>query len=335
MALYMLTFPYHITSKQLTQALVIMTLTVALEKFSNLSPMHLLTEADFGSAVRFTQAHLPRSIVVHHWLLLRDQEDVSSVQHTSSNSLCYADRWPNPTALFVIDFCKFASHERYPFAAFFSSQLEKPGGVLEFLEAVEAKHGFTENNGFVLGSLPVEWLPVFKAVFERGEFTFDKWSQLKLFHLPESHRPSLHQAVADLQLDEQFCLDTLRVEDAQLVNDCWPHRFEEAHKPLSERLHSAPPRPQAGRIRPLRQRVCFPNPSVGISGIQTSRLGNQIGNGHCPQIVQHRIHTLQAHRPNQPTGDHHDQEESILEKCRLSSQLASLEATMMHQLIAF
>uniref|UniRef100_A0A5S6QZE8 Glycine N-acyltransferase-like protein n=1 Tax=Trichuris muris TaxID=70415 RepID=A0A5S6QZE8_TRIMR len=204
--------------------------------------LHDVVASEMGQAMCLTQRHLPKSIVVHHWLHIRLHifPRSSSSQDSTITSICYANRWPEPSALCVIDFSPFSGIDHYPYVAFFATEDEQPENLLSFLRSIEGQHKFSEGDGFLAVSLPACWLNLFQEAFCSDGFILDELKELKVYWLAPERLCQLNEAVDAAQFDKRFYADTLKDEDARLVDSCWAHRFEQSWRLVQHRINRFP-----------------------------------------------------------------------------------------------
>ncbi|CDW52334.1 FR47 domain containing protein [Trichuris trichiura] len=202
--------------------------------------LHEVMTSELEQAMRLTQSNLPKSIVVHHWLHLRLYTPSLSSIRDSDLSICYANRWPEPSALFVIDLLPFSGIDRYPYVAFFASDDEPMDNILTFLRTINARHRFSEAEGFLVVSLPTYWLQLFQQAFCDGPLVLNVLKEMQVYWLPPERICELNSTIEALQFDKRFYVDTLREEDAKLVDSCWAHRFEQSCLLIRDRINRFP-----------------------------------------------------------------------------------------------
>jgi len=193
--------------------------------------MKLLAHEELEEAKRWIDMKLPKSACMSIWFSVRKNLDSRGVE-TPENDACYVDRWPNPRVMAGVDQSSFLC------CIFADVQSEQSEIVEQFLIDLADAIGATR-----LGSVDLYSLDDLKSAFER---VF-----VNRFHFQTKPMPSLRgywmtQEACDrlrnrsIEAPAGFEFDSLKLDDAEYVDETWPHRFPGSLKFVQDRIRYFP-----------------------------------------------------------------------------------------------
>jgi len=195
--------------------------------------MKLLTCEEFKEAKRWIDTKLPRSIFPSIYLSVRVNLDPPGVG-TSENTECYVDRWPNPRVMAGV-----IREDRLPMCWIFADVPSEQSEIIEqFLIDLADAIGVAKIGGVNLHAAD-DLTSSFERVFvNRFHFQGKSFADVKAYWMTQEACDRLRKQL--IEAPPGFEFDSLKLDDAEYVDETWPHRHPGSLKFVQDRIRHFP-----------------------------------------------------------------------------------------------